>query len=239
MMDHSSARWFSTGVPVSASRVRAGMRAHGLGLPGAAVLDRLRLVADDPAPRRSRAAVARSRSRRAVRRDDQIGRRPRAVSSSARVGCRRGARRPAATGANRAASFCQLLTSDIGQIEQSRRAPALPSPARPAAATASARSCRGPCRRRGCRPARAGRGSAARTDPVPGTAAGCRWNPAGVGSGVSRSAACPESRSPSVAVGVHLDQRQVLLAAVDHLLEHLARGQLALAPPVRPPAAPP
>ena len=25
MMDHSSARWFSTGVPVSASRVRAGM----------------------------------------------------------------------------------------------------------------------------------------------------------------------------------------------------------------------
>ena len=32
-------------------------------------------------------------------------------------------------------------------------------------------------------------------------------------------------------VGVHLDQRQVLLAAVDDLLQHLAGGQLALAAP--------
>ena len=173
MMDHRSPRWFSTGVPVRASRVPAGSARTACDCRVPLFLMAWASSQHHPLPcDLARAAAVAQRG--AVGRDDQIGlghrraelvvplpRPPRDGPSTGRPG------------ANRAASFCQLLTSDIGQTSSvGATAPGRPARAG-AAARASARSCRGPCRRPGCRPVPAGPGSAARTDPVPGTAAAC------------------------------------------------------------------
>ena len=60
MIDHSSASRFSTGVPVSAIRDAGGMPRTAWACRVRGVLDVLRLVADHPAPSRSRLSASRS-----------------------------------------------------------------------------------------------------------------------------------------------------------------------------------
>ena len=198
MMDHSSARWFSTGVPVRASRVRAG-----IARTACACRVPLFLIAwassQTTRPQRDVAQRAQVAQRGAVGGDDQVGRRPPrrellvALAGAAVVHVDPQARREPGG----------LLLPVADQRHRADRAASAPGVAPSvalgrAAATGSARSCRGPCRRPGCRPARAGRGSCSQDRPRSWYGRSVPWKPAGVGIGVSRSAACPESRSPSM-----------------------------------------
>ena len=116
MIDHSSARRFSTGVPVSASRVRGRERR---GPPAPAGCARFLMFCASSQTTRPQRDLAPARPGRAaasaVGGDDQVGlghaprrARRRASRSAPWCTCTR------SSGANRAASRCQLPTSDIG-----------------------------------------------------------------------------------------------------------------------------
>ncbi len=193
MIDHSSASRFSTGVPVSAIRCRAGSCADRGRLPGRRVLDGLRLVDHEPAPldRGQRGRVAGGQR---VGGDDQVGLgdgpRERLAARPAR---RRGARAPAASGANLAASRCQLPTSDIGQT--SSVGPA--SAGSPASSASSCTVLPSPM-------------SSARTPPSPGPLQEVQ---PGQARAPGRAAACRRTRrrrhrlQPPVGVGRPADRR--------------------------------
>ena len=192
MIDHSSDSRFSTGVPVSAIRVAAGRARDRPGLLGGVVLDVLRLVADHPGPgqRAQRGLVP---GGDAVAGDDQVrlgqGRGSDSPSSRSAPWCTWTRR----SGVNRAASRCQLPTSDIGHT--SRVGPD--------------RGLRGDQRQQLDRlaqahvvgqdaaQAEARRGRTARTARAPGRAAASRRSPRARPSARSRRSACPDSRSPS------------------------------------------
>ena len=165
MIDHSSDRRFSTGVPVSARRKSGGNLAHRLRLAGGGVLDVLRLVQDHAPPvhRLQRFHVL---PHQGVAGQHQIHSLRCLGESLASSGGRRpGGPAWSGPGAKRRTSRSQLVTTEVGQTSSTGGRAALPrlSLSHAAAAQWSGWSCPGPCRRPGRRPGPTGAGNAARS----------------------------------------------------------------------------
>ena len=123
MIDHRSPTWFSTGVPVRAMRQSAVQRARGLRLLGLRVLDVLRLVEDHAGPARPRcSSVEVAVQQRVAGEDEGVLARPASRSRRPRRAPGRGGPARAGPGVKRAASFCQLPTTDVGQTSSDRAA---------------------------------------------------------------------------------------------------------------------
>jgi hypothetical protein len=158
---HSSPRWFSTGVPLSASRWRP-QQPRRLRRLAARVLDRLRLVEDHvveghgPSARRCRAQRAVGGQDEVVRRSGRAGARGRCRCSRARAASARSGRLLLPVEDERARHHDERRRGAAPRRARSRRARAAPAPGR---------SCPGPCRRPGSRRSRTRGGT--RSQPSP------------------------------------------------------------------------
>ena len=181
MIAHSSSSRFSIGVPVIASVRRAGEPAQRAGALRRRVLDVLRLVEQEPVPgdRRERVDVAggdvvRGDRRRRCARGDAASSAP-LSRSPPWWRCTR------SDGANRSISRAHCATTLIGQTTSvgPKRLGAELLALRGRASRSPARSCRGPCRRRGSRRSRGRRAAAASRGRAPGTGRAAASSPPG------------------------------------------------------------
>ena len=166
---HSSPRWFSTGVPLSASRWSACSSRAALAVSVVGVLDRLRLVEDagvEPELGERRRVAA----ERAVGGQDEVVVLERGPGPVARR-CRCG-RAPSARGE----PGRLLLPVEHQRLRHDHQG--RPGPLARRAARAPARSCPAPCRRPGSRRTRTCGGSGASPAPRAGSRAARRGSPA-------------------------------------------------------------
>ena len=212
-IDHRSASRFSTGVPVTAIRAAGGDRADRGGLLGGRVLDRLRLVDDHPAPvdppqDRRVAGGERVRGDHQVAAGDGRGEGLAAGPLGAVVDVH-----PQVRG--EALRLPLPVADQRHRADEQGRADRASSPDGPlgpaTAGPAAGPSCPDPCRRPAPRRSRSGRGSPARTDRAPGTAAACPGSPPARRRRPAAPASRPASRSPSQPSAATAVDRQVVV----------------------------
>ena len=195
MIDQSSLRRFSTGVPVMAIRRSRRDRPHALGRPGRAVLYLLRLVEDEAAPGDGGEQLA-GRGRR-DRRSTAPG--PPCAALRVKALPLEPVRSVVDVDRQFGCEACRLSlpVADEGHRAEDERRSLRYGTALPAAARGAARSSRAPCRRRGTLRDRDRPGTRATRARAPGRAAARPTKPSGVGRAFSRRSSAPARRSPS------------------------------------------